>query len=270
MSCYTYKQYDTKQGSLDPSIDCTYVLVMENSPRMEQIYEQLIQAGLTSTIIFQVNKGFKNCKKEGLRAPKPNYDLEHANKAAFRHALERGYKRVLVVEDDCEFDDRVRDPEVIDDINTFLIQKDPCIYNMGPVITFCSPIGILMRKKHRLMLHMTHTHAIIYNEECMKKLIHRNFWAGHADMELNRHLSKYTYHKPLAYQKIDLNTENMKDGWGPGWQKFADWTLVKPTGIDKKVQPGYDRIRMMCDFIILVLVLFILIKVFGRFINKRT
>lgn len=269
MSCYTYKEYDLGQGSLDPSVDCTYVMVMEDSSRIEQIYEQVLAAGLTGKVIFQVNKGYKKCHKKGLQALKPNYDLVDANKAAFQHALNRGFKRILLLEDDCEFDSRVHDPEIIDDLNIFLVRKDPCIYNLGPVFGFCSPLDVLARRKHQLMLYTTHNHAVIFNDVCMKRLLERNYIWGHTDVELNRHLSKYTYHKPLAYQKIDLNTENMRHGWGSGWRRFADVVLVKPTGVDKNVQPGFDRFKNTCDILSVLIFLIIVIKVTTHFINRK-
>jgi hypothetical protein len=96
-------------GNFDSCIDCTYVLIMEGSPREKHIREEVAKAGITSRVIYQYNKGYKKCRKN-LRVQKTNYDLEHALKNAFRDALDRGYVRILVLEDDCEFDDRIKNP----------------------------------------------------------------------------------------------------------------------------------------------------------------
>ena len=118
-NCYYYDEYTLGSvGSLDSVVDCTYVLIMTNSSRKEQIKQQLQYAGLTSNIIFQYNRGYKTCDKQ-LKHNKPNYDLCHANQTAFKHALNRGYNRILLLEDDCEFDSRIQDPKILSDINHF-------------------------------------------------------------------------------------------------------------------------------------------------------
>lgn len=254
-TCYYYEEFHTTHGNLDPSIDCTYVLIMHKSPRKEQIYQNVMKSNLTSHIIFQYNHGYKKCNKN-LRKDGPNYDLEHANKTAFSHALNRGYKRIIVLEDDCQFDDRILEREVVDDLNTFLIGKNPKVYNLGPTVSISSPIDILKKHKHHLLLYNNASHAMVYNDEYMHNAINTNFMLGHADFETNRHTSKYTYHKPLAYQIVE-RSENSKDGWGYLWN-FMDIFIIRPTGIDKQVQPGYDILKRNNDY----LSLFIFVTLF--------
>ena len=105
-SCYYYREYKLPKGNLDSTVDCTYVLIMHDSPREDQIYQHIMKAEPTSRVIFQYNYGYKKCNKS-LRKNKPNIDLEHAVKTMFKHALDSGYKRILVLEDDCEFDERI-------------------------------------------------------------------------------------------------------------------------------------------------------------------
>ena len=73
--CYYYEDFHVTQGSLDPSVDCTYVLIMHGSPRKEQIYQNIVKANLTTNVVFQYNYGYKKCDKN-LRKGGPNYDLE--------------------------------------------------------------------------------------------------------------------------------------------------------------------------------------------------
>lgn len=259
-TCYEHREIELPRGHLDPSVDCTYVLIMHGSPREKQIYQELMKAEPTSKVILQYNQGYKKCDK-ALRKDGPNYDLEHALKHCFKDALSRGYKRVLVLEDDCEFDERIRDPSVIHDLNTFLVDKDPSVYNLGPFVPVVSPMSKITNRKHQLLLYNAGSHANIYNERYMKHAIDHDFMMGHTDMETNRHMSKYMYKVPLAYQKI-IPTENSQQGWGNVWP-IVEAIIVKPFGIDKDVQPGYDRIKRTMDFIVLticLLIFFYLIK----------
>ena len=263
-SCYYYRDYQLPKGNLDPSVDCTYVLIMHDSPREHQIYQHIMKAEPTSKVIFQYNFGYKKCDKL-LRENKPNIDLEDAVKTIFRHALDRGYKRILVLEDDCEFDERIRDPEVVEDLNTFLNNKNPSVYNFGSILPVVSPFDVIKNEKHQFVLYNTTAHATIYNSDYMNYAVDHDFMLGHADFETNRHLSKYTYKFPLAYQKVE-KTENSQQGWGYVWG-IVESLIIKPTGIDKQVQPGYDNIKKVMDFtvviscILCVLIIFYKLKV---------
>lgn len=261
-ACYYYEEFHVTQGSLDPSVDCTYVLIMHGSPRKQQIYQNIVKSNLTTNVVFQYNYGYKKCDKD-LRKRGPNYDLEDANKKAFKHALDRGYKRILLLEDDCEFDERVRDPKVIEDLNSFLIEKNPSIYSLGTTFSLSSPIDIVTQKKHHLLLYNSAAHAVVYNEDYMRYAIDADFMLGHSDFETNRHTSKYTYHKPVAYQKVE-ETENAREGWGYVWPILNN-LIVKPTGIDKQVQPGYDIMKTGNDILVLICSTLIIVAIFLRF-----
>lgn len=260
-TCYYYRDYKLPNGNLDPSVDCTYVLIMHESPREQQIYQQIVKAEPTTRVVFQYNLGYKKCQKT-LREDKPNIDLEHAVKTVFKHALDRGYKRILVLEDDCEFDERIQNPEVIDDLNTFLVDKDPSVYNFGSILPIVSPVDVVANNKHQFLLYNTTAHATVYNDVYMSYAMEHDFMMGHADFETNRHLSKYTYKYPLAYQKV-VKTENSQEGWGGIWP-VVELFLIKPFGIDREVQPGYDNIKRVLDYtgVILctVFIIFLVVK----------
>lgn len=265
--CYYYEQFYVAEGNLDPSVDCTYVLIMHGSPRKEQIYQNIVKSNLTTNVIFQYNYGYKNCEKN-LKKNGPNYDLEDANKTVFKHALNKGYKRILVLEDDCQFDERIRNKEIIDDLNEFLLEKNPKIYSLGPTFAIASPVDIVQQNKHQLLLYNSAAHAVIYNEEYMRYAINVDFMLGHSDFETNRHTSKYAYHKPVAYQLVE-KTENATEGWGYVWP-LLDMFILKPTGIDKQVQPGYDILKRNNDYVSLsssiccIVLLIYLVKRFTR------
>ena len=258
--CYTLKEVRGPSGSMDSCIDCTYVLIMEGSMREAQIKEQVATAGLTSKVIFQYNRGYKKCKKN-LRIQKSNYDLEHALKNIFAHALKSGYERILVLEDDCEFDERIRNPEVIHDVKTFLLEKNPSVYSLGSFMLLPNPLDVLTGSKNQLLLYNTASHAVVYNRTYMEWLSENDCMLGHVDFETNRHMSKYTYKIPLAYQKIE-KTENAQEGWGYVYP-LIEMLLVRPLNLAHQVQPGYDTIKKWAD-IVSVLILIILVLSVGH------
>lgn len=253
VDCYTFKEQVLKSpGNFDSSIDCTYVLIMEGSPRETQIREQVTVAGITSRVVYQYNKGYKKCHKN-LRVQKTNYDLEHALKNAFRDALDKGYERILVLEDDCEFDDRIKNPVIIKDVCGFLASKNPDVYTLGAVIPVVNPLTF---SNHQRLLYNGGSHAIIYNNTYMEWLIDNDCMLGHVDLETNRHWSKFTYKLPLAYQKV-VPTENTKEGWR-GSYHVLNTLVYNPAGIDKNVQPGYDLIKKWSDIFVVILCVWVL------------
>lgn len=255
--CYYTKSYTIDSGNYDGVIECTYVLMMENSKRKKELLRQIEDAKITSKVVIQYNRGYKKCEKN-LRVNKPNYDLEDALKNVFKHALDQGYSRIVVLEDDCEFDERIRDPTVVNDLRTFLNERDPEIYNLGP-ISIPSPIDVLLHNNHQRLLYTTCAHAVIYNKKYMDSAIHRKFMLGHVDFEHNRTWSKYTYMYPLACQKF-TETENAKEGWGEAYY-ILDKLMFKPLKMDTQVQPGFDRLKMIFDYVSIILFLLLIFAI---------
>ena len=239
-------------GNLETCIECTYVLIMEGSPREKHIREQVSRSGITSRVIYQYNRGYKNCHKN-LRVQKTNYDLEHALKNAFRDALSKGFKRILVLEDDCEFDERIRNPVILEDLCSFLMSKNPDVYALGSFLPVVNPFSF--SNNQRLLLHFG-AHAIVYNRKYMEWLVKNDCILGHVDLETNRHWSKFTYKLPLAYQKV-THTENVENGWKIPYT-ILNALIFKPSGIDRQVQPGYDLIKKWSDILVVLLCVWIL------------
>lgn len=252
--CYYTKSYTIDNGNYDGVVECTYVLLMENSEREEQIIRQIEEAQITSQVVLQYNKGYKKCEKY-LRVNKPNYDLVDALKNVFKHALEQGYSRIIVLEDDCQFDERIKDPVVVNDLRTFLKKRDPQIYNLGTTLSLTSPLDILLHKRNQRLLYTTCAHAVIYNKTYMKNALTREFMMSHTDFEMNRVWSKYTYTYPLAYQLLE-ETDNKREGWG--YVAFIADILFKPLKLDTQVQPGFDRLKLTFDYVSIMLFLLLL------------
>jgi hypothetical protein len=258
-SCYYYEELKLLDGSLDPSVDHLYVLTMHGSSRINQIKDQISKAKVVSNITIQYNYGYKNCRKE-LKKQKPNYDIIHALQTSFRHALSKGYKRIMVLEDDCQFDERIRDPEVIDDLNSFFIRKDPQVYNFGSGFSIVNPLDVLLHNKHQSVLYMYLAHCVVYNQDYMQYAAHNEFKTHSPDDEFNRVLSKYMYHKPLAYQ-ILKETENFKDGsWGT-WGYLHKYFIFPIFPMNRSVQPEFDNVKLVSDYMSVILFLLIILKI---------
>ena len=240
-SCYYYRDFNQCEGNYDSSIDCMYVLIMHGTYRESNIKKEITRSKITSRVILQYNYGYIKCKKN-LEYQKPNYDLCDATKTAFSHALKNGYTRIIVLEDDCQFDCRIRQSQVINDINSFLLEKNPCVYNLGPLISMARPLDILLHRPHQRVYYAFCTHAVIYNKKYMEGFTRCN--AGHIDLTntftCNHH---YIYRIPLAYQLI-VETDNSKNGWGWLYYYIAP-LIIKPLGLDKKVYPGTHILRLL-------------------------
>lgn len=241
--CYRYEHYNFLYGKFDDIVDCTYVMLMENSSREKTILETIGKYKPSSKCIIQYNKGYKKCKKN-IKKQLPNHDLVHSLQTVFKHAIKSGYQRILVLEDDCIFDERINDPEIINDITTFISKKDPKIYSLGTTIHFPVPWDPIISKHHRL-LYGTCAHAMIYNLKYMTETCDIDFMGPGTDIEINRHWDKFVYYKPIAYQ-IFPDTENSQIGWIiPGLKQITNFLLFKPTGLTHKPQPGFDIITII-------------------------
>lgn len=263
--CYYYEHLKLPNGTLDPSIDHLYVLTMHESHRIPLIKEQVKKAGIVSNVTIQYNYGYKKCNKN-LDEQKPNLDLIHALQTAFRHALSKGYQRVMILEDDCQFDERIRDPEVIDDLNSFLTQRDPRVYSLGGFTMFVNPIDVLLHNKHQHSLSMGATHCMVYNKKHMEHAAYTKFTRGCTDCELDKTFFKYTYHKPVAYQVFE-DTENSIEGWGL-WRPFYEHSLYHFFPVNKSIQPGFDNSKMFFDYCMVAILLFISFKIMRTYFIK--
>lgn len=263
MSCYRHEYYTFPRGKFDDIVDCTYIMTMENSPRTKTILETFTKYTPTSKCIIQYNKGYKNCKKN-LKQQLPNHDLVHSIQNVFKHAIKSGCQRILVLEDDCMFDERINDPEIINDISKFINNNDPKIYSLGTLFHLTFPWEPIVSNHHRLIWG-TCAHAMIYNLKYMIETCDIDFLGSGTDVEINRHWDKFVYYKPIAYQTFP-DTENSRTGWIiPGLKSILDLLFFIPTGLTHKPQPGFDILTII--FQILSVLLFAVIFIFA-FIKK--
>ena len=79
--CYSYKELKFRDGILDPSVDMTYILTMDNSiNRHRNIARQLAKMVPTSKVTVIFNKGYKECDKYNVcgKITTSYEDLTHA------------------------------------------------------------------------------------------------------------------------------------------------------------------------------------------------
>lgn len=272
-SCFSYKELTLHDGLgvWDDVVDCCYVLLMANSSREKQIMEQ-IQSVPVSRVIFQINQGFRKCNKPFLKAQQTNYDLVHAFQTCFQHALSNKYKRILVLEDDCSFDNRIRDPYILNSIRHFLKTTNPDIYHLGSPLFFPNPLYVFNEHIRVLPgLHFLTAHACIYNQRHMLSYINhlQKHSLGHADNYNCTSKLLYTYKIPLAYQ-IFPHTEN-SNYWNHGIYGYnlLKFFILGRLNLHKQPQPGFDILYSFCKgfvfvYIAFFVMLFILLKQFTK------
>ena len=258
--CYRFVEYSIPIGTFDPVIDCTYVLLMENSPRERTIMKTIQEAHLTKLVRVQYNKGFRKCTKT-LPEQKTNFDLIHALQNVFKNALTHGYKRIVVLEDDCIFDERIHDPVIVNDLTTFLRDRDPDVYNLGTWMYLTLPWAPFTQKHHRMLVGLL-AHAMVYNKKYMETTIHAMHLSP--DIEPMFHFHAFTYYKPLAYQLLP-ETENSREGYYsiPCVSKF----IRSVFRMDTMYQPGFDRMHKISQGVSIFI--FILIVIVTRLHMKN-
>lgn len=257
--CYRHEWFKFPSGKFDDFIDCTYVMVLENSPREQSILKTLSEYTPTSNCIIQYNKGYKGCKKN-LKYQLPNHDLVHALQTVFKHALASGCHRILVLEDDCTFDERINDHEIIEDIRNFVVTNDPKVYSLGHFFSVTNPFDTSAHKRTLVGLA---AHCMIYNRQYMIEKHNEDFFGPAPDLEPSLHWDTFMYHRPIAYQTFP-DTENSQKGWlVPGIKQFVDFVYFKPLGLTDRPQPGFDQsyvVSRLFSFLLVVWLIYVVLK----------
>ena len=266
--CYRHETFEFDSGLFDSCIDMTYVLTMENSDRIQHFTKQLELHKPSSKVIVQYNSGFRNCSKT-LKEQTAGDDLADAVRNVFIHALDNGYERVLVFEDDFFMDNYKRHD--IKKIIKFINNKNPDIYHLGPLPVVVVPSF----RSHRKLVFFGGAASMIYGRRYMDSYV--NTYATHpvpasmVDGKFPNDLrwSSYTYRKPIAFQTWPV-TENSQ-AWSTGNNKIIG-DLIKFAKLDK-THEHYDKINRSMQMAWLIpLSLFILISIgcmIAYFRNKR-
>jgi len=235
--CYEFDYISfNKSGVFDPFIDITYIITMKSSERYNTINKKLELLNPTSTIIVVNNFGYKKCKKI-LHKQNSAYDLTNAYLNVFYHSIKHGYKNILILEDDFEFDIvKMKNREIIHDLHTFFIKhkEEEFIYNIGTVPSFFNIIPI--DKNHYQGVKIGYSQSIIYSDKVRVKILIEGIRTEkeHFDHFITKHFTNYFYKTPLCYQ-VFRKTENSAL-WINGYLSL----FFKIIGLDKKSKPGYE------------------------------
>jgi len=258
-SCYHFEEINYDRGLLDESVDATYIIHLDGNGRLDHIKEQLKQTQPTKTIYIVHNDGFKKCEKK-LIEQVSYQDLSDAFLQAFKHAREKEYGHILILEDDFIFNPEIKNHSHITNINTFMTDHndEEFIYYLG-----CNPIIIVPYNLYTYYsFHSLSTHGIIYSKQTIRKELDTQY--KHWDVIINKNIAnKYLYYMPLCYQTYP-NTENKltwseKDNFLIGYLKEAVITMLN---LDKEPEPGFTILYCFAKLLFLFMVFIIIFVVF--------
>ena len=258
--CYNYKEIIFEKGFLDDSVDATYILHLEGNGRLSNIYEQLHTFHPSKRVILVFNKGFKKCKKN-LYKKLSTYDLVDAFFNVFKHAEERKYKNILVLEDDFIFHPKILDSKNTKAIAEFMNERngkrESFIYSLGCLPALQLPVNYYNRQ----VLARMGTHACIYTQECRRQILNTDQTTIYDwDVYTNLSFTNYMFYEPVCYQLFP-DTENKKN-----WVYIYLFTeifngFLNYLELDRKVEPGYSFFYWfsLLHFILLFILLFYVI-----------
>jgi len=277
---YFFEEIKKKTGLLDRCLDATYIVHLEgNEERKSNIVKQMKLYNITKNTIILNNKGFKKCKKN-LRAQNPVCDLVDCYIQIFKDAEEKNYNNILILEDDFIFNEKIKDPKVINEISEFInaqsSENNNFIYLLGTVPYLQLPS---LFQNHSKVFITTGTHSSIYSKQFRKNILTIkcpqdtiNDW----DLYTNFHCpytNRYIYKIPLCYQFF-YETDNFNN-----WKSFLNLkylliTIFKILNMDKNGEPGfsffYKFSKMIYLFIIIFIysIIFFIAKTISLFINQ--
>ena len=255
MDCYRFERINYNKGFMDNSIDATYILHLEGNGRLESIQTQLKKFQPTKIVYILFNKGFKKCKKN-LSKQEPPIDLIDAFLQVFKDAKTRNYKNILILEDDFIFNNKIKDPKIINDINIFINEKsnESFMYMLGTLPHFQIPY----KSKHYKLFISTGTHACIYSKKLRDKMLEKVKFNEIIDWDIHTNLNyrRYIYIIPLCYQLFP-ETENSKywyEGFGIIYLLRNYMKLLK---LESQIEPGYSIFYFSSKILIYILLLII-------------
>jgi hypothetical protein len=269
--CYNFKKINTDNGLFDKTIDCTYIIHLENNGRLEHIYSEINKVKPTKNIFILFNKGFKKCNKK-LIEQVSYQDLSDAFLQCFKHANINNYGNILILEDDFIFNAEINNIEHINNINTFLQKNkdNEFVYHLGliPIISF--PTNDINTYKSIIGLTM---HSVIYSKKCIQNINNLELKYKHWDVIIDKNINnKYFYYKPLCYQTFP-ETEN-KQSWHEKdnnilFIKFKN-SIIQLLNLNNEPEPGFSIIYFFSKIFILLFIftVFFLLYCLSVFFKK--
>jgi hypothetical protein len=202
MGCYKLELVDECETPLMRSVPCAYILTLHETETFPWLH------GVARRTYVQRNRGF-SCPKigpDGSPIDRPNVDILHAYQTAFasaNSAASSAKAPVLVFEDDAVFTKTGKaDLAAVD---RFVADSRFSIYSLGSfgIMTPCSG-------GHWLLSGFGASHAVVYSAHARAAVLDARP-SKHAQVDtsiLSRMPGKFTYKRPIAYQKLEASTAN--------------------------------------------------------------
>jgi hypothetical protein len=270
--CYNFENITFENGLFDKTIDCTYIIHLENNGRIDHVYSEINRIKPTKNIFILFNKGFENCNKK-LIEQVSYQDLSDAFLQCFKHANNNNYKNILILEDDFVFNNEIMNNKHINNINNFLeINKDKeFVYHLGliPIILFPTNNSNTYRSIKGLTMH-----SVIYSNKCIKKINDFELKYKHWDVIIEKNINnKFFYYKPLCYQTFP-ETKNKKS-WHEKdgniyFSKLKNY-VIKLLNLDNEPEPGFSLLYFFSKllFALFLLLFFYILYFLYTIINLK-
>jgi hypothetical protein len=266
--CFRFEFINYEKGIFDKTIDCTYIIHLENNGRLEHIHTQLEEFKPTKKICIVFNKGFKKCNKK-IIDQQSYQDLTDAFLQCFKNASQNGFKNILILEDDFIFSKEIKKDEHIKNINTFLISKkdEEFVYSLGCIPILITPTTLTSTSffsTYHSIKSLT-MHSVIYSEKCIQNAsttLKTEY--KHWDVIIEKSIKhRYLYHKPLCYQTFP-ETENKKS-----WNEKDNFmiissikdTIINALNLNKHPEPGFTILYSISKIIFIIFFLMVLLCV---------
>lgn len=261
--CYNFKKITFNNNFLYKNIDAVYVIHLIGNGRYDNIIKQLNYFKISKNNYILLNQGFKKCNKI-LNKQKSNADLVDCNLYILKDAYNKNYNNILILEDDFEFDEEIKNKKTIYDINNFMNNNinNNIIYYIG-----CLPYIVLPYNfNNYTILFSSATHSIIYNKKTIEFILKQNKnliydWEVFTNLKLHRVM----YYKPLCYQLcIDSENFNTYDNFyifniniSYYWYNFMR-NMYKYFQLDKNFK-SYKKFYFFSKIFIFIIIFFIII-----------
>ena len=254
MKPYKFKKNIFNDGILTKSIDATYIIHLEGNGRYEHIQKQLKEYHPTNIIYILFNKGYKKSNKKDF-INNPALDLVDAFFEIFKHANNKKYNNILILEDDFIFSNKIKENDHINNINNTInnLGNNNFIYLLG-----CIPYAQVPYDLYNYRILSTGTHAVVYsNKNRIKTLNLDQRKIKDWDYYNNQNINRLTYYIPLCYQLFP-DTDNSKL-WCKDINKFLYLIskivqkIFKFVGLDTNVEPGTSIFYFFSKYIVVII-----------------
>lgn len=219
-NAYEFIELNYNRGIFDKCVDITFIITMNQSlERHENIKKQLNMCNPSKKVIIVMNKGYKKYDKYdnfGKIIDISYKDLTYTYMYIFH--LARKYKNILILEDDFEYTYLIKNNNITNNINNFIIKNNPNIYYLGCTPWLINiPLSINLGD-HYKSIYECSTQSFIINfksrEDLMSLYFSKNNNISKNDIDIYTSFyvnNKYFYKDPLIIQRI-YETEN-KSNW---------------------------------------------------------